>query len=88
MNQTHSVPEIYNPDVPFNVKCEIVAQLCRVLAEYQGITLRALQDDLKKKLNVDCKKLEGNPVGMLLLYEYLYSFRPASCARNRENLLC
>lgn len=79
MNNTHCVPEIYNPDVPHAVKCEIVVQLCKALAVYRGIPFTALQNELKCRLNVDCQDLENNPVGMLLLYEYLYNLRPASC---------
>ena len=87
MNNSHCVPEIYNPDVPHAVKCEIVVQLCKALAVYRRITFSALQNELKCKLNVDCQNLENNPVGMLLLYEYLYSLRPASCTRPSQSVL-
>ncbi|MCL6324356.1 hypothetical protein EXT52_03915 [Pectobacterium polaris] len=85
MIKTHSLPEIYNPDVSYSAKCEIIAQLCRALALHRGITLSALRNDLKDKLNVDFESLENNPVGMLLLYEYLYSLRPAVCTHSREH---
>ncbi|MBW1215027.1 hypothetical protein KYI92_15090 [Pantoea allii] len=85
MNQTHSVPEIYNPDISYSKKCEIIGQLCRAFALHKGITLIALRDDLKNKLHVDFDNLENNTVGMLLLYEYLYSLRPAACSYNHQN---
>ncbi|BCQ42458.1 hypothetical protein ERHA54_50610 (plasmid) [Erwinia rhapontici] len=37
MDQTLSVPEIYNPDLPYAFKCEIVEPLCRALAIYKKI---------------------------------------------------
>ena len=87
MNNDHCVPDIYNPDVPHAVKCEIVIQLCRALAVYRGIPFNVLQNELKSRLNIDCQNLENNPVGMLLLYEYLYNLRPASCSRPSHGLL-
>lgn len=86
MNQTHSIPEIYNPDVPYSVKCEIVAQLCRALASHKNIPVSALRKYLLEKTHVDFENLEDNPVGMLLLYEYLHCQRPSVCARNKKNL--
>lgn len=87
MNNAHCLPEIYNPNVPHASKCEIVVQLCRAFAAYRGISFIELQNELKSRLNVDCQNLENNPVGMLLLYEYLYNLRPASCTRTSQNLL-
>lgn len=87
MTQTHSIPEIYNPDIPDTVKCKMLEQLCGVLAEHRGVTISSLRNDLKQKLHVDFKNLENNPVGMLLLYEYLYSLRPAACSQVDENQL-
>lgn len=87
MNNFHCVPEIYNPDIPHAVKCEIVVELCEAMAMYQGITFSALRNELKHRLNVDCRALENNPVGMLLLYEYLYSLRPVSCMSPSQNHL-
>lgn len=86
MNQTHSVPEIYNPDVPYTVKCEIVIQLCRALAVHKNLAPGELRKYLLEKTHVDFENLDGNPVGMLLLYEYLYSQRPSACAGVKENL--
>jgi len=86
MNQTHSIPEIYNPEVPYAVKCEIVVQLCRALASYKNIPVSALRKYLLEKTHVDFENLEDNPVGMLLLYEYLYCQRPQVCARNEKNI--
>ncbi|MBW1215911.1 MULTISPECIES: hypothetical protein [Pantoea] len=86
MNQTHSVPEIYNPEVPYAVKCEIVTQLCRALASHKNISPEDLRKYLLEKTHVDFENLEGNPVGMLLLYEYLYSQRPTACVSAKENL--
>lgn len=82
MNQTHTVPEIYNPDVPYAVKCEIVLQLCRVLAAHKQLSINALRKYLLEKINVDFENLEDNQVGMLLLYEYLYCQRPEACSKN------
>lgn len=82
MNNTHTIPEIYNPDVPNAVKCKILKELCRAMAEFRGVTFSYLQYDLQKKLHVDLNNLENNPVGMLLLYEYLYSLRPKACSQN------
>jgi len=87
MTQTHAIPEIYNPDIPNTVKCKILEQLCRALAEHRGLTINDLRNDLKQKLHVDFTKLENNPVGMLLLYEYLYNLRPAACSQAAENQL-
>lgn len=86
MNQTHSIPEIYNPDVPYAVKCEIVTQLCRALAAHKNMTPDDLRKYLLDKLHVDFENLDDNPVGMLLLYEYLYSQRPPACAEVKGNL--
>jgi hypothetical protein len=86
MNQTHSVPEIYNPDVPYEVKCEIVTQLCRILAYHKNMTPDDLRKYLLEKTHVDFENLNDNPVGMLLLYEYLYSQRPQACDGVKENL--
>lgn len=79
MNQTHFVPEIYNPDIPYAVKCKIMAQLCRVYAAYRNVYVDDLKRYLLEKIHVDFDKLENNPVGMLLLYEYLYFQRPKCC---------
>ncbi|BCQ42453.1 hypothetical protein ERHA54_50560 (plasmid) [Erwinia rhapontici] len=84
MNQTHSVPEIYNPELPYALKCEIVGQLCRALAIYKKIDPSDLRKYLLEKTHVDFDNLEDNPVGMLLLYEYLYSQRPQACIRLGE----
>ncbi|MFX4313055.1 hypothetical protein F8O53_14125 [Enterobacter sp. 63] len=54
---------------------------------YRGIRFTVFQNELKSRLNVDCQNLENNPVGMLLLYEYLYSLRPASCKRPLQGRL-
>lgn len=86
MNQTHTVPEIYNPDIPYAVKCEIVSQLCRALAAYKQISLNDLRKYLLEKIHVDFENLEDNQVGMLLLYEYLYSQRPEACSKVKYNL--
>lgn len=80
MNQTHHVPEVYNPDVPYEFKCRIVRQLCQVLAEHKRISREELKTYLLEKINVDYETLENNPVGMLLLYEYLYYQRPEACS--------
>lgn len=85
MNQTHSVPEIYNPDVPYEVKCEIVTQLCRMLAYHKNMTPDDLRRYLLEKTHVDFENLHDNPVGMLLLYEYLHSQRPQACDGVKEN---
>lgn len=85
MTQTHSIPEIYNPDIPGAVKCKILEQLCCALAAHKGVTVSYLRNDLKQKLHVDFKNLENNPVGMFLLYEYLYSLRPSACSRSAAN---
>ncbi|WP_075206102.1 hypothetical protein [Klebsiella aerogenes] len=79
MHQTHSHPEIYNPDIPNDIKCKILEQLCNALAVHRGVSIGNLRNDLEKKLHVDVNNLENNPVGMLLLYEYLYSLRPEAC---------
>lgn len=86
MNHAHTIPEIYNPDVPYTEKCEIVAQLCRVLASHKNISPGTLRKHLLEKTCVDFENLEDNPVGMLLLYEYLYCQRPPVCVRVKENL--
>lgn len=88
MNQTHSVPEIYNPDVPYEVKCEIVTQLCRMLAYHKNMTPDDLRKYLLEKTHVDFENLHDNPVGMLLLYEYLHSQRPQACDGVKENFHC
>lgn len=67
MARIHSIPEIYNPDIPDTVKCKMIEQLCRVLAEYRGLTITDLRNDLRNKLHVDFTKLENNPIGMLIL---------------------
>lgn len=85
MTKTHSIPEIYNPDIPNTVKCKILEHLCYALAKHKGVTISYLRYDLKKKLHVDFKNLENNPVGMLLLYEYLYNLRPEVCSQESEN---
>lgn len=85
MKLTHATPEIYNPHVSNEVKCKIVEQLCCALAAHRGVTISYLRDDLKNKLNVDFKDLKDNPVGMFLLYEYIYSLRPSVC--NRINII-
>lgn len=87
MTQTHSIPEIYNPDIPNIVKCRIIENLCCALAKHRGVTISFLRNDLKQKLHVDFKNLEDNPVGMLLLYEYLYSLRPVACSQGSANQL-
>jgi len=87
MNQTHSVPEIYNPDVPYPVKCEIVTQLCRALAAHKNMAPGDLRKYLLDKLHVDFENLDDNPVGMLLLYKYLYSQRPPACAEVKKNFI-
>lgn len=79
MIHVHDVPEIYNPDVPFSVKCQIVNQLCSALAEYRGITRHEMRSDLMKTINVDFESLLDNEVGLLLLYEYIYAMRPVAC---------
>jgi hypothetical protein len=33
---------------------------------------------------VDFEKLENNPIGMLLLYEYIHSQRPEACSISSE----
>ncbi|MDV5358158.1 hypothetical protein QM201_25335 [Enterobacter asburiae] len=86
MNQTHSVPEIYNPEVPYAVKCEIVTQLCRVFASHKQIAPGDLRKYLLEKTHVDFENLKDNPVGMLLLYEYIYSQRPPACIGLKEHL--
>ncbi|KNA26141.1 hypothetical protein ACO03_20760 (plasmid) [Pantoea ananatis] len=85
MNKTHSIPEIYNPDLPYAVKCEIVTQLCRVLACHKKMASDDLRRYLMEKTHVDYENLGDNPVGLLLLYEYLYSQRPSACAGVKEN---
>ena len=87
MHRTHTHPEIYNPDVPHQVKCDIIRQLCKAVADYRKITPDMLRADIIDKLHVDFENLEHNPVGMLLLYEYLYSQRPAACMGNAANAL-
>lgn len=87
MNQTHSVPEIYNPDVAYGVKCEILNQLCRAYAKINEIPINTLRSYLIEKLHVDFENLENNPVGMLLLYEYLYSQRPKACLLREDRPL-
>jgi len=39
-----------------------------------------VENDPREKLRVGSENLEANPVGMLLLYEYLHSQRPAACS--------
>ncbi|MCX3310996.1 hypothetical protein ORN12_18710 [Pantoea vagans] len=85
MNKTHSIPEIYNPEVPHSVKCEIVTQLCRVLAHHKKMAPDNLRRYLLEKTHVDFENLNDNPVGMLLLYEYLHSQRPSACYEAKEN---
>lgn len=87
MTQTYSIPEIYNPDIPNEVKCRIIENLCCALAKHRGVTISFLRHDLNQKLHVDFKNLEENPVGMLLLYEYLYSLRPAACYQKSADQL-
>ncbi|EAS3261079.1 hypothetical protein JYB54_004429 [Salmonella enterica] len=79
MKLTHAIPEIYNPNLSYEVKCKIIEQLCRALAAHRGVTISYLRNDLKRKLSVDFQNLNNNPVGMLLLYEYIYSLRPSIC---------
>lgn len=79
MNQTHFVPEIYNPSITYAEKCKIMAQLCRVYAGYRNVCVDDLKTYLLVKTGVDFDNLDNNPVGMLLLYEYLYYQRPKSC---------
>lgn len=85
MFKTHPIPEIYNPDIPNTVKCKILEHLCCALAKHRGVTISYLRYDLKQKLHVDFKNLENNPVGMLLLYEYLHSLRPSACSQGLAN---
>jgi len=42
--------------------------------------IRPVENDPREKLRVGSENLEANPVGMLLLYEYLHSQRPAACS--------
>lgn len=79
MNPIHAAPEIYRLDIPYNTKCDIVKQLCLVLAIYLGIPKQQLRAELVKKLHVDYEALSHNPVGLLLMYEYLYAQRPIAC---------
>ncbi|MEI7361144.1 hypothetical protein [Dickeya dadantii] len=87
MKQTHSIPEIYNPDVPYGAKCEIMDQLCQALARHKEMERFELRDYLLERIHVDFENLENNPVGMLLLYEYLHSQRPGVCIRSTEKQL-
>lgn len=84
MVKTHVIPAMYNPDIPYNIKCEVMLSLCQTMAKHKGMTLNELGDFIIEKLNVDIKKLDSNPVGMLLLYEYLYSQRPQACQEEAE----
>lgn len=79
MKLTHAIPEIYNPHVSYEVKCKIIEELCCALAVQRGVTISYLRNDLKKKINVDFKNLKSNPVGMLLIYEYIFSLCPSIC---------
>ncbi|AYP92984.1 hypothetical protein L0N55_004672 [Salmonella enterica] len=83
MNNKHAIPTIYDPEISYSEKCKLMLSLCQSMAKHKGMTLDEMREFIIKKLNVDIKKLDTNPVGMLLLYEYLYSQRPATC-RNEE----
>ncbi|AYW18954.1 hypothetical protein DTA24_09985 [Klebsiella sp. P1CD1] len=87
MNQTHSIPEIYNPEIPYTIKCEIIRQLCQAMASHKGMTVQAFRAYLVDKIHVDFEHLDDNRVGMLLLYEYLYSLRPAACSAAKQKRL-
>lgn len=79
MSKTHAIPEIYNPKIPHKVKCEIIAGLCNAMAKDKGINSDEMRTYFIERLNVDYENLDCNVVGMLLLYEYLYSQRPSAC---------
>ncbi len=85
MSKIHTIPHIYDPELPYGAKCEIMNDLCQSLAKYKGMTEAELRLYLLKKLSVDIEKLESNPVGLLLLYEYLYSQRPEACLRSEKD---
>lgn len=84
MKQTHPIPEIYNPNVPYSVKCEILVKLCQALARHKRMNTLQLRCYLLEKVHVDFEKLENNPIGMLLLYEYIHSQRPEACSISSE----
>lgn len=84
MNQSHIKPEIYDPEIEYSAKCEVMNSLCHSMAKYKGMTLNEMREFLIEKLNVDIQQLDDNPVGMLLLYEYLYSQRPAACQNEEQ----
>nr|WP_304185094.1 hypothetical protein [Hafnia alvei] len=89
MNHTHDVPEIYRTDIPeiyrtdipYITKCAIVKQLCLAQAAYAGVSAQYLRAELIKKVHVDFETLDHNPLGLLLLYEYLYAQRPVACTQ-------
>lgn len=40
-----------------------------------------IRDELMNRLNVDINRLDGDPVSLFLLYEYLFELRPVSCKK-------
>lgn len=79
MKSTHDIPDIYRTDIPYITKCAIVKQLCLAQAAYAGVSGQYFRAELIRKLHVDFEALMHNPVGLLLLYEYLYEQRPRAC---------
>jgi hypothetical protein len=82
MKTTHDIPEIYRTDIPYITKCAIVKQLCLAQAAHAGVSAQCLRAELIKKVHVDFEALTHNPVGLLLLYEYLYAQRPRACMKS------
>lgn len=81
MNKTPPEPSVYDPDMSFHQKGAIVRQLCIAMAAYRGISSRAIRTELINSLHVDIDNLSRNPVGIFLLYEYLFARRPAACRK-------
>ncbi|ASL89106.1 hypothetical protein BVG97_16515 [Serratia marcescens] len=86
MIKTHPHPEIYNPEISYEKKCEIVYHLCEAMAVYFGVSSDLLRDKFIERINVDFYRLDNNPVGLLLLYEYIFNMRPQACIDYQKTL--
>ena len=81
MNRAHPVPSVYDPDMSLHQKEVIVRQLCLAMAAHRKISYMTIRDELMNRLNVDINRLDGDPVSLFLLYEYLFELRPVSCKK-------
>lgn len=71
-----NIHDIYSVDIPYEVKCEIVYDVCCTIAKYKGMTIEEARRYYIDKINVDLQRLDNNPIGLYLLHEYIFSQYP------------